>query len=209
LLTAPAGLALNTGTSIFWRSLMNMGLAAAANPLVQGERHQAFKLASHAIHHVTEINNAEARIDLCAAAFLQNREEDEGRRLVDSHWVARVIYALGASTFHLCESVEQGAAYAALTGTVVRHFGKRNPDAMAAMGQALGIGETPAVPLVADVIDACFAKLGFCNRLRDLGVPHEMLPAILNHSLQNFNADANREFLNETERLAKTLDAAW
>ncbi len=209
LLTAPASLALNTGTSIYWRSLMNIGLAASANPLVQGERHQAFRLASTAIHHVTEANNAEARIDLCAAAFLQNREEDEGKRLTESHWVARVVYALGASTFHLCERVEQGAAYAALTGTMMRHFGVRDPGAMAAIGQALGLGEAPSVAQVADAIDACFARLGCARRLRELGVPREMLPAIVSHSLQNFNADANREFLNETENLAQALDEAW
>jgi alcohol dehydrogenase class IV len=209
LLTAPASLALNTGAAVYWRSLMNMGLAASANPLVEGERHQAFRLANNAILHVTEAENAEARIDLCAAAFLQNREEDEGKRLADAHWAARVVYALGASTFHLCEHVAQGAAYAALTGTAVRHFGARNADAMLAMGRALGLDGELGVARVADAFDKTFAALGLLRRLRDLGVPRERLPAILGHSLQNFNADANREFLNETDLLERVLNDSW
>lgn len=40
-------------------------------------------------------------------------------------------------------------------------------------------------------------------------LPREVLPRILNHSSRNFNADANREFLNETGLPATTLDDAW
>ena len=207
LLTAPPKLALHTGAAIYWRSLMNMGLASTANPLVQGERYQAYRLASGAIRRVCDSSNAEPRIELCAAAFLQNREEDEGRRLSQSHWVARVVYALGASTFHLCEHVGQGEAYAALTASAVRQFGVRDPDAIAAIGEALGASAN--IDDVAAAFERVYAELGLATRLRDVGVPQDMLPAILQHSLQNFNADAQREFLAETESLAKVLDAAW
>src|SRR5688572_9502907 len=97
LLTAPASLALNTGTAVFWRALMNMGAIATANPLIEGDRYHCFRLAERSIHRITE-NDPEPRIEMCAAAFIQNREEDEGRVFSDTHWVARVVYALGAST---------------------------------------------------------------------------------------------------------------
>lgn len=213
LLTAPASLALNTGASVFWRALMNIAGVASVNPLIEGERHQAFRLAQRAIQRITDPTDAGPRIEMCAAAFLQNREEDEGRLLSDAHWVARVTYALAASTINLCESVGQGEGYAALTGAAIRHFGDRNPDEIAAMGQALGLeGLTPgagACARVADATDAFFLKLGLKMRLRELGVSREALPRIVEFSMRNFNADRNRAFLNEREGLSATLEAAW
>jgi alcohol dehydrogenase class IV len=212
LLTAPPSLALNTGTAIFWRALMNMGALASANPLIEGERYQCFRLAERAIHRITE-PDPEPRIEMCAAAFLQNREEDEGRIFSDTHWVARVVYALGASTFNLCDGIGQGESYAALTAPAVRVFGERNRVEMAGIGRALGLRElqpTPdAVPQVADAIEAFFRKLGLKTRLTDYGVPRDVLPHILEFSMKNYNADRNRHFLKETETLKETLDQAW
>ena len=212
LLTAPASLALNTGTAVFWRALMNMGALASANPLIEGERYQCFRLAERAIHRITE-PDPEPRIEMCAAAFLQNREEDEGRIFSDTHWVARVVYALGASTFNLCEGIGQGHSYAALTAPAIRVFGERNPDEMAGIGRALGLRDVPpgpqAIAQLADAIEAFFGRLGLKTRLRDYGIEREMLPRILDFSMRNYNADRDRHFLNETATLTKTLELAW
>jgi len=210
LLTAPASLALNTGTAVFWRALMNMGAVATANPLIEGDRHHCFRLAERSIHRITE-NDPEPRIEMCAAAFIQNREEDEGRIFSDTHWVARVVYALGASTFNLCDTIGQGPSYAALTAPAVRVFGDRNPREMAGIGRALGLADTDAqaVAKVADAIEVFFRKLGLHTRLRDYGVPRETLPRILDFSMKNYNADRDRQFLNETQTLGRTLEQAW
>ena len=212
LLTAPPSLALSTGTAIFWRALMNMGALASANPLIEGERHQCFRLAERAIHRITQ-PDADARIEMCAAAFLQNREEDEGRVFSDTHWVARVVYALGASTFNLCTSIGQGESYAALTAAAVRVFGERNLTDMAGIGRALGLAELEptrqAVPQVARAIEAIFGQLGLKTRLRDYVISQDMLPRILDFSMKNYNADRSRSFLKETATLKQTLDQAW
>jgi alcohol dehydrogenase class IV len=212
LLTAPPSLALNTGVAVFWRALMNMGAIASANPLIEGDRYQCFRLADRSIRRITEAD-PEPRIEMCAAAFIQNREEDEGRVFSDTHWVARVVYALGASTFNLCDTIGQGQSYATLTAPAMRVFGERNPNEMLGIGRALGL-ETlqpgpEAVPLIADTIEALFQKLGLKTRLRDYDVPREMLPRILEFSMKNYNADRNRTFLNETQTLKTTLEAAW
>ncbi len=212
LLTAPKNLALNTGAAIFWRALMNMGALASANPLIEGERYQCFRLAERAIRRITE-NDPEPRIEMCAAAFLQNREEDEGRIFSDTHWVARVVYALGASTFNLCDTIGQGESYAALTAPAIRVFGERNPVEMTGIASALGLGELAlgagSVRQLADTVEDFFRTLGLETRLRDYGVPRETLPRILEFSMRNYNADRNRHFLNETETLARTLEWAW
>ena len=208
LLTAPATLALNTGASVLWRALMNMGGVASANPLIEGERRQAFALASRAIERVSDPGDAEARIELCAASFLQNREEDEGRRLSDTHWPSRVAYALAASTINLVESVGQGEAYASVTGAAIRHFGERNAREVAAIGDALGL-YAAAPQQLGDAVDAFFQRIGLSTRLRDYDVPRDMLPRIVEFSMRNFNADRNREFVNERETLQRTLHDAW
>jgi alcohol dehydrogenase class IV len=81
------------------------------------------------------------------------------------------------------------------------------------MGKAIGMHDLRAgsesVIQVADAIDAFFVKLGLKGRLREYGVPPEMLPRIVEFSMKNFNADRNRAFLNEGEGLRKTLQDAW
>src|SRR6185436_16635963 len=166
----------------FWRALMNMGALASTNPLIEGERYQCFRLAERAIHRITE-NDPEPRIEMCAAAFLQNREEDEGRIFGDTHWVARVVYALGASTFNLCDTIGQGESYAALTAPAIRVFGERNPVEMAGIARALDL-DVPAdgganIARIADTIENFFRTLGLKTRLRDYGVTRETLPRIL------------------------------
>ncbi|HYH42411.1 MAG TPA: iron-containing alcohol dehydrogenase family protein [Burkholderiales bacterium] len=212
LLTAPANLALNTGVAVYWRALMNMGAIAIANPLIEGDRYHCFRLADRSIRRITEAD-PEPRIEMCAAAFIQNREEDEGRVFSDTHWVARVVYALGASTFSLCDTIGQGQSYAALTAPAIRVFGERNPNEMAGIGRALGLEDlqpgVEAIPRIADTMEAFFSQLGLKTRLRDYGVQREQLPRILEFSMKNYNADRNRHFLNETQTLTRALEQAW
>src|SRR5690606_37720330 len=95
LLTAPPSLAHSTGLGVFWRALMNIGAVRGANPLVQASRLHAYTLALGALPRMRDPQDAEARIDMCAAALLQNRDEDDGGRPMDAHWIARSVYALG------------------------------------------------------------------------------------------------------------------
>lgn len=212
LLTAPPRLALNTGASVFWRALMNMGGVEAVNPLIQGERYHAFRLAQRAIHRITA-HDPEPRIEMCAAALLQNREEDEGRLFSDTHWAARVVYALGASVFNLSDAIGQGESYAALTASAIRNFGARDPGAMADIGEALGAPGIAAahggVLRLADTVETYFQRLGLKTRLRDYGVARDLLPDVLDFSMKNYNADRSRQFLGERNALAQTLDHAW
>ena len=212
LLTAPPSLALNTGVAVYWRALMNAGSVASLNPLIEGERAQCFRLAERSIHRITE-SDPVPRIEMCAAAFLQNREEDEGRVFSDTYWVARVVYALGASTFTLCDTISQGESYAALTGPAIRQFGERDMAGMIAIGQALGFRSmTPTaegLARLADHAEGFFRRLGMKTRMRDSAVSRDSLPRILEFSMKNFNADRSRQFLNEKDLLLRTLESAW
>jgi len=209
LLTAPLSLARTTAASVLWRAIMNLG-APGMGPLSEGDRLQAFRLARNAVARVSDPQDAGARIELCAAAFLQNRDADDGGTLTEKHWPARVTYALATALFNLHGHVGQGEANTALTATMIRHFGARDPDAMALIAQAFEVtGDRPAHERAADGIELVFSGMGMPVKLRELDIPRDSLPTILENSLKNFNADPQREFLRERDTLLAALNAAW
>ena len=212
LLTAPLTLARTTGASIFWRAAMNMG-SGNMTPLVEGDRLQALRLAQGALPRLNETDPA-PRIELCAAAFLQNRDADDGGMLVERHWVGRVVYAFAAALFNQHGHVTQGEANAALTPGVMRSLGERDPEAMWRIAKALGAckeGDSleSAPERAAATLEETFARLGLPTRVSQLHVPREGLSTILDHSLKNFNADPRREFVRERDLLWDVLQSTW
>ena len=213
LLTAPPSLAAATGAAIFWRAAMNIG-AASMSPLVEGDRRQALRLAQGALPRLADASDPAPRIELCAAAFLQNRDADDGGGVMEKHWVGRVVYAFAAALFHRHGEVSQGAANAALTPGVMRRLGARDAEAMRAMAQALGAWEESdtldeAPERAAAALERVFVSAGMPTRVSQLGIPRESLPVILEHSLKNFNADPKREFVRERDLLREVLEATW
>ena len=212
LLTAPPALARTTGCSVYWRSVMNLGWTSV-NPLLEGVRLHAYRLASRALPRVMEPEPA-PRIELCAAAFLQNRDADEGGGIVERHWTMRVTYAFATALFICFPHIGQGEANTALTGSVLRRLGSRDPEAMARLAQGLGVWDE-SMPLAeaplraADHLDKLFAGLGMPIRLRELDFPRDGLIRVLENSLKNFNADPRREFVREREVLHEVLQSAW
>ncbi len=209
LLTAPVSLARTTATSVFWRSLMNLGAPSMA-PLSEGDRLQAFRLARGAFSRMSDPLDAGARVEMCAAAFLQNRDADDGGALTEKHWPARVVYALATALFNLHAHVGQGEANSALTATVIRHFGARDSQAMALIAEAFGVtDERAAHERAAEAVELAFIQAGMPTRLRELDIPRDSLETVLENSLRNFNADPKREFLRERDVLMAALQAAW
>jgi alcohol dehydrogenase class IV len=210
LLTAPTALARTTGCSVYWRAAMNLG-SVAMSPLSEGDRLQAFRLASRALPKMGDPGDWPSRVDMCAAAFLQNRDADDGGVLTEKHWVARVTYAFATAVFNLFPEVGQGEANTALTPGVMRALGHRDPEAMACIARALGAEVAPAhaPQAAADALEAVFAGVGMPVRLSQLAIPREGLGRILEHSLKNFNADPKREFVRERELLGRVLEGAW
>jgi alcohol dehydrogenase class IV len=209
LLTAPVSLARTTAASVLWRAIMNLG-APLMGPLSEGDRLQAFRLARNAGLRISDPQDAGARVELCAAAFLQNRDADDGGALNENHWPVRVTYALAGALFNLHGHVRQGEANTALTAAVIRHFGARDPAAMALIAQAFDITDSrPAQERAAEAVEQVFAGMGMPTRLSALNIPRDSLATILENSLRNFNADPRREFLRERQALMAALEAAW
>lgn len=213
LLTAPVSLARTTVMSVFWRSTMNLGASRMA-PLSEGDRLQAFRLAQYALTRVGDPHDAEPRIAACAAAFLQNRDADDGGMLTEKHWVARVVYAFATALFHLHPNIGQGEASAALTPMVMRKLGARDAQAMALIARGLGVWRdgdaiADAPDKAAAELERIFKTAEMPVRLSPLGFSRESLPLIVEKSLKNFNADPKREFVRERDMLLDTLQACW
>jgi alcohol dehydrogenase class IV len=161
-----------------------------------------------------DAGDAAPRIELCAAAFLQNRDADDGGALVEKHWVGRVVYAFAAALFHQHGHVSQGAANNALTPGVMRKLGARDPEAMCRIAKALdawrdGDRTEDAPERAATALERIFQSIGTPTRISALGIPAESLPTILENSLKNFNADPKREFVRERELLREVLQSTW
>ena len=213
LLTAPLSLVRTSAASVYWRAVMNMG-AESMTPLVEGDRLQALRLAEGALPRIADTSDAAPRIELCAAAFLQNRDADDGGGMADRHWVGRAVYAFAAALFNQHEHVTQGQANAALTPGVIRKLGARDPEAMCRMGKAINAWY-PGEPVeraperIAAALARKFESLGMPVRLAHLDVSRESLPKVLEHSLKNFNADPKREFIRERDLLWDVLQGTW
>jgi alcohol dehydrogenase class IV len=210
LLTAPAQLIRTGAATIFCRAVMNLG-ATAENPLVEGDRLQAHRLAAGALPRISDGSDPAPRFELCAATLLQNREADDGGSQFAPHWAMRVAYAFSTSLISVFPQVGQGDAYAALMGTMLRRLGSRDPEAMGRIAQGLGIAGAPgSLPeRIAGRMEAEFTALGMPTRLAGLAIERGRLPQVLELSLKNFNADPRREFVRERERLASILEEAW
>jgi alcohol dehydrogenase class IV len=211
LLTAPPQL-VRTGAATIWcRAVMNLG-AIGDNPLVEGDRLQSYRLAAGAIQRIVDAADPAPRFDLCAATLLQNRESDDGGEQFARHWAMRVAYAFSTSLISAFPQVGQGEGYSAVMGTTLRRLGGRDPEAMARIASALGMGSVAAVDApnrIADRVDTVFRSLGMPTRLSELGIAREGLPRVLELSLTNFNADPKREFIRESGTLREVLEAAW
>ena len=214
LATAPASLVRATAAGVYCRTAISLG-GTAINPLVEGDRLQAYRLCAQALPRLAEApGDIAPRYALCAATLLQNREADDGGGTVDRLWVSRVAYALSTALIAFCPHVSQGEAYSVFMGTVTRRLGDRDPEAMVRIEQALGIREAGlasagAPQRIADRLDEAFRSIGMPTRLSEVKIDRAVFPRLIEHSLRNFNADPKREFSREPGMLAEVLDAAW
>jgi alcohol dehydrogenase class IV len=213
LMTAPLALVRTTAASIYWRAMVNLG-APRLTPLSAGDRLQAFRLAQLALSGIAQTDDAGPRIAACSAAFLQNRDADEGGMRVSSHWVMRVVYAFATAIFQLHPQIGQGEANTAVTAGVMRGLGARDPQAMALIAQGLGVWRdgdalSAAPGLAATELERVFTAAGLPIQLSALGIARDSLAQIVENSLKNFNADPKREFIREQAMLHDLVQACW
>ena len=215
LLSAPPELIRSTATTNFSSTLRTLG-ETDMSPLVEGDRRHAFKLLHDALPRImTESDNAALRIDLCAAAFLQNRagDDDVGRRTARDR-TGSSAYALATALHIRYHHVWQGESTSCVTPTVTRLTPPDNAGTAARVAEALGVwrdgmGSADAAAATADRLDAIYRGIGMPARLRDVDIPKSDLPMLAKDALKNFNANPGDRPDDYTAQMLSLLEAAW
>ncbi|MDA0353220.1 MAG: iron-containing alcohol dehydrogenase [Chloroflexi bacterium] len=207
----------STATTTF-AGAVSAAAAPEANPLVEGDRAQILRLARRAYPRlIAEPEAIEPRIDLCAAALLQNRsaDDDASGGVGTRDEVFGGDYAISTALHVLYAEVGQGESTSVLQATVARRAADPDADASRRVAELLevwrdGMSASQATLAAADAIEATYRAAGMPVRIRDLDVPREDFARIAEATLKNFNA--NQGTRSEDERRHQTialLEACW
>ncbi len=215
LMTAPPELIRSTATTGFSSGLRHLG-ARVLTPLVEADRRHAFRLLHGALPRIMEEpDNPAIRIDLCCAAFLENRaaDDDQGRR---REWdqTAANSYALATALHIRYDHVWQGESTSSVIPTVTRLTPPKDIDVAKRIAEALGVWQDgmtaeAAAEATAEGLDDIYRRVGMPTRLHELDIPREDLPKLANDTLKNFNANPGDRPGDYTAHMLSLLEAAW
>ncbi|HME24189.1 MAG TPA: iron-containing alcohol dehydrogenase [Acetobacteraceae bacterium] len=213
LLSAPPELIRSTATTVF-ASLVGAMAQLDMNPLAEGDRNHAFRLAHRAYPLlIDELGNPSLRIDLGIAAFLQNRAEDDGARR-DRGGAFSGNYAVSTALHVRYPHVGQGESTSVVHAATIRLSDAIDARSARQVAQALevwrdGMDGPQAALAVADVLEALYTRVGVPTRLRQLDIPRDDLRNIANETVKNFNANAGmRSPADQVEDAMRLLEAA-
>jgi alcohol dehydrogenase class IV len=213
LLSAPPDLIRSTATTVF-ASLVGAMAQTDMNPLAEGDRNHAFRLAHRAYQRLMdELDNPSLRIDLCIAAFLQNRAEDDGSRRFRGG-VFSGNYAVSTVLHVRYPHVGQGESTSVVHAAKIRLSDPIEARSAQQVAEALdvwrdGMDGRQAALAVADLLEVLYTRVGVPIRLRQLDIPRDDLPVIANETVKNFNANAGvRSAEDQIEDAMRLLDAA-
>jgi alcohol dehydrogenase class IV len=214
LLSAPRELIRSTATTVF-AGLVGSMAQLEMNPLAEGDRNHAFRLAFDAYPRlVDEPDNAALRIDLCVAAFLQNRAEDDGSRRFRGG-VFSGNYAVSTALHVRYPHVGQGESTSVVHVPKIRLSAQVEPRSARKVAEVLGVWHDnmdarQAALAVADTLEALYTRIGMPTRLRHLNIPRNDLTAIANETVKNFNANAGvRSAQEQITDALQLLEAAY
>jgi len=214
LLTAPPDLIRSTATTVF-AGLVGGMAQTEINPLAEANRNHAFLLAHRAYPRlVDELDNPSPRIDLCIAAFLRNRAEDDGiGRFRDDAFSGN--YAVSTALHVRYPHVGQGESTSVVHAPKIRMTGTFNPRSARQVAEALEVWHgnmdaKQAALAVADRLEELYSRIGVPTRLRQLNIPRDDLRNIANETVKNFNANAGvRSAADQIEDAVRLLEAAY
>jgi alcohol dehydrogenase class IV len=215
LLTAPPELVRSTATTTFSGCLRSLG-GRTTNPLVDGDRQQAFRLLHGGLPRLlAEPQNAALRLDLCAAAFLINRAADDGvDRRTERDLTASHAYALATALHIRYHHVGQGEATTAVMPMVTRHTPPQDVESTARIATALGVWQAgmsaeAATLATAEALERFYRSIAMPVRVRELDIPAADLPLLAQDTLKNFNANPGQRSDSYVDDMLRLLQAAW
>ena len=215
LLTAPPELVRSTATTTFSGVVRSLG-SQTMNPLVEGDRRQAFRLLHRALPRLmAEPDNAALRIDLCTAALLINRAEDDGvDRRRERDRTASSAYALATALHIRYHHVGQGEATSAVMPMVTRLTPPEDVAVAAQIAEALGVwradmSAAAAAQATAEALESLYTTIGMPTRVQQLQVHEADLPLLAQETRKNFNANPGLRSEDYVAEMLRLLQAAW
>ena len=214
LMSTPGAILRSTATTVFLNVVASLG-QQQQNPLVEGDHAQAFRLAHAAYTRLGEgCDDAELRRDLCLAAFLQNRAEDDGRPVIQGGPFSGD-YAVATALHLRYPAMGQGEASSVLHAPALRLARDVDMGAARRVAQELGVwresmGLEAATDAVAHELSRLYAAAGMPARLRDMDVSKDDFAGLAAATVKNFNARTSAA--SSEERVSKSLrllEAAW
>ena len=210
----PAEVLRSTATTVF-AGLVGAMAQLDVNPLVEGDRDHAFRLAHRAYRRLADgADGPDLRTDLCIAAFLQNRAEDDGGRAFRSATFSGD-YAVSTALHVRYPHVGQGESTSVVHATGIRLSEAADARAARQVAEALGVwrdgmdGRRAALA-AADALEELYTRVGMPTRLRQLGIPRGDLRSIADETVKNFNANAGARSAEErTAGALRLLEAAY
>ena len=194
LQSTPPDVMRSTATTVF-AGLVGARSQLDVNPLAEGDERQAFRLAHRAYLRLADDDrDPSLRLDLCLAALLQNRAEDDGlRRFRGGPFSGN--YAVSTALHVRYPRVGQGESTAVVHAAKIRLAEAIDLPPARRVAQSLavwrdGMDGRQAALAVADKLEQLYVRIGMPIRLRDIDIPRADFPAIAGETVKNFNANA-------------------
>ena len=210
LLTAPPSLCLSAGASCLSGVVGALQSERPPNPLAEGDLLQSLRLMRENLPRVASGGlDGQARLNLCAAAYLSNRASDSGpggRGL-------GVVGALAHSLDTRYPECSHGAAYSILTAPGMRFNAESNASGQTMLASILGVAtngdDRESAENAARWVEETYAGLGMPSRLREVGVPQEGIKELAVDSMTDFAITRNVRPVSGPGELEALLRSIW
>ena len=200
LMSSPAELVISAALDTLSLAIEGL-LSAQGDPISDALLMRSIRLLVEGLPLVQDADGDRLRGELAMAGILGGRGTDHtgaGAATVLGH-------AIGAN-----HDVENGVAKAVVLPHVLRFNARDAAPGLSKLSVALGLpaSDTPVEAIIA-VFAAVFRGLGMPDRLRNLGIAREALPAIAERSMADWFLRSNPRRVTEAAQLMEILDPAW
>jgi maleylacetate reductase len=168
------------------------------NPLVEASSLHALKLLASALPRCkVDPTDTMSRLECLIGSWLSIQGAANGVDLGASHGIGHI---LGGTA-----GMPHGETSCVMLPHVLRYNSLANADNQTVLAAAMGNADLP----LADQVQSLVSDLELPGRLRDAGVPEDLLPTLAEESMLDIWIATNPRPLNTSADILKLLEAAW
>ena len=202
LQSAPRALVASASVNSFATALEGL-MSRSGDPLADALLMHCVRLLGQHLGAPSTHDDPQVRGELVLAGILCGQGTD--------HTGAGITTVLGHA-IGARHGLENGTINAIVLPHVLRYNAQHAAPGLAKIAAALGMAQGDAASLLEHTVQsvtAVFAALGLATRLRDVGVPREVLPEIARHAMGDWFLRGNPRQVRDASELQHTLELAW